>query len=66
MFIKEIVRRMGLARNTLRAALRAESPPRRYGRVSGGSMVDAFKPVIREWLQEHPRMSATVIALRVG
>ena len=43
--INEIVRRRGLARNTVRAALRSERPPL-YERKSKGSIVDAAVVVI--------------------
>ena len=60
MAIKAISRRLGLARNTVRAALAAEEPPR-YERVAGGSRVDALEPAIRALLAEFPQMPATVI-----
>lgn len=63
--IKEIVRRTGVARNTVRSALRSDEPPR-YRRASSGSIVDTVEPRIRELLAEHPRMPATVIAERIG
>jgi transposase len=63
--IKEIARRLGLSRNTVRAALRSEQPPR-YERTRRGSAVDVFEPAIRALLREHPRMPATVIAERIG
>lgn len=63
--IKTIARRLGLARNTVRAALASETPPR-YERVSAGSKVDAFEPRIRSLLTEFPDMPATVIAERIG
>lgn len=63
--IKEIVRRTGIARNTVRAALRAEGPPTRE-RGPRGSAVDEFEPAIRSVLAQFPRMPATVIAERVG
>jgi transposase len=63
--IKAITRRLGVSRNTVRAALRAEGPPR-YERVSPGSVVDAFEPRIRELLGEFPEMAASVIAERIG
>jgi len=63
--IKAIVRRTGMARNTVRDALRSDEPPR-YERTSTGSVVDAVEPQIRELLAEFPRMPATVIAERVG
>lgn len=63
--IKEIARRLGLARNTVRTALRAEGPPSRE-RGRRGSAVDAVEPAIRALLVEFPRMPATVIAERIG
>lgn len=63
--IKEISRRLGVARNTVREALRSDGPPQ-YSRAPKGSAVDEFEPKIRALLKEHPRMPATVIAERVG
>jgi transposase len=63
--IKEITRRLGLARNTVRAALRADAPPSRE-RGPRGSIVDAVEPQVRALLAEFPRMPATVIAERIG
>ncbi|SBT40359.1 IS21 family transposase [Micromonospora narathiwatensis] len=63
--IKEIARRLGLARNTVRSALRAEAPPSRE-RGPRGSLVDEVEPQIRALLAEFPRMPATVIAERIG
>jgi len=63
--IKAIARRLKLARNTVRDALRSEVPPR-YERASRGSAVDAVEPEIRELLGEFPTMPATVIGERIG
>ncbi len=63
--IREIARRLGLARNTVRDAVRSSTPPR-YERAPAGSAVDAVEPDIRRLLAAHPRMPATVIAERVG
>jgi hypothetical protein len=63
--IKEIARRLGVARNTVRSALMSDRPPR-YERVARGSVVDAFEPRIRILLGEWPRMPAPVIAERIG
>lgn len=63
--IKMIARTLGVSRNTVRAALAAEGPPR-YVRAPAGSAVDAFDPRIREQLQAVPTMPATVTAERVG
>jgi transposase len=63
--IKEIARRLGMARNTVREAVRACEPPR-YVRATRVSAVDAVEPAIRELLYANPRMPATVIAERIG
>ena len=63
--IKEIVRRLGVARNTVRAALSSDRPPA-YRRVSPGSVVDPFEPQIRALLRDWPRMPTPVIAQRIG
>jgi transposase len=63
--IKEICRRLGVARNTVRSALRSDAPPS-YQRERRGSIVDEVEPRIRELLDEFPRMPATVIAERIG
>ncbi|WP_141819030.1 IS21 family transposase [Humibacillus xanthopallidus] len=63
--IKVIARTLGVARNTVRAALAADGPPK-YARTPAGSAVDAFEALIREQLQAVPTMPATVIAERVG
>lgn len=60
--IKAIVRKLGVARNTVRAALASDEPPA-YRR---GSLVDAVEPEIRKWLREDAKMPATVIAERIG
>ncbi|MEV6244578.1 IS21 family transposase [Lentzea sp. NPDC051838] len=63
--IKEIARRLGIARNTVRAALRSDGPPQ-YKRISRGCVADAFEPQIRALLAEWPRMPGPVIAQRIG
>ena len=63
--IKEISRRLGVGRNTVRSAVRSEEPPS-YQRAAGGSTVDKHEPRIRDLLAEFPRMPATVIAERIG
>lgn len=65
MGVKAIARRMGVSRNTVRAALRAVDPPR-YTRSSPGSIVDAVEGEVRALLREMPEMPATVIAERIG
>ena len=63
--VKAIARRLGLARNTVRAALAADEPPK-YERAPVGSRVDGFESAIRALLTEFPDMPATVIAERIG
>jgi transposase len=63
--IKLIARTLGISRNTVRAALASEGPPK-YVRKPVGSAVDAFEDAIRAQLKDVPTMPATVIAERVG
>jgi transposase len=63
--IKMIARVLWVSRNTVRAALASDGPPR-YVRRPAGSIVDAVEPRIRELLAAFPTMPATVIAERVG
>jgi transposase len=65
MSIKAIMRRLRVARNTVRSALRSDEPPR-CQRAGTGSLVDAVEPAIRALLGEFPAMPATVIAERIG
>ena len=63
--VKTIARTLGISRNTVRAAIASDGPPR-YERKPAGSAVDAFEDAIREQLSLVPTMPATVIAERVG
>ncbi|MFF3062827.1 sigma factor-like helix-turn-helix DNA-binding protein, partial [Streptomyces sp. NPDC057909] len=63
--IKEIAQRLGVARNTVRAALSSDRPPK-YERPARGSVVDRFEPQIRALLNKWPRMPGPVIAERIG
>ena len=65
MSISEVARVVGCSRNTVRAALASDAPPK-YQREPAGSIVDAVEPRIRELLQAYPAMPATVIAERIG
>lgn len=56
--IKEIARRTGLARNTVRAAVRSERPPA-YERGPRPSKLDPFKEEIERLLRADPRMPGT-------
>jgi transposase len=63
--IKVIARVLGVSRNTVRAAIASDGPPR-YERKPAGSIVDAAEPRIRELLAAYPTVPATVIAERIG
>ena len=63
--IKAIARRLGVARNTVRAALAAAEPPR-YQRPPKGSVMDELEPRICALLEQFPDMPATVIAERLA
>jgi transposase len=63
--VKTIARRLGIARNTVRDAVRSASPPA-YRRERRGSAVDAVDDEIRRLLPDTPDMPASVIAERVG
>ena len=53
--ISEIAREIGCSRNTVKAALASDGPPR-YERAPAVSRVDGFEPRIRELLQAFPAM----------
>jgi transposase len=63
--IKVIARVLGISKNTVKAALASDGPPK-YERTQRGSIVDEVEPRIRELLAAYPRMPATVIAERIG
>lgn len=63
--IKLIARTLKISRNTVRAALASDGPPK-YERKPAGSAVDGFEDVIRAQLTAVPTMPASVIAERVG
>jgi transposase len=54
--IKELARRTGLSRNTVRVALRSSEQPI-YRRAASGSMLDPFKDEIHRLLREEPRLT---------
>ncbi len=58
--IKELARRFGIDRNTVRRALRGDEPPV-YRRAPAGSTLDAFKPEIHRLLGE----DATITGQRI-
>jgi transposase len=53
--IKELARRTGLSRNTVRLALRSESPPR-YERTAAPGKLDPFKDEVHELLRRDPKL----------
>jgi transposase len=63
--IKQIARQLGISKNTVKAKLAADTPPK-YERAPVGSAVDEVEPRIRELLKDYPMMPATVIAERIG
>jgi transposase len=63
--IKQIARMKNVSRNTVRAALRSDGPPK-YVREPKGSVADGFEPRIRELLMAYPAMPASVIGERIG
>ena len=58
--VKAIARMLGISRNTVRAAIASDGPPK-YERKPAGSIVDAVEPRVRELLRAYPTMPATVI-----
>ena len=58
--IGELIKRTGLARNTIRRALRSEVPPA-YRRAPAGSKLDLFKDEIHRQLRKDPKMPGVVI-----
>jgi transposase len=53
--IKELVRRTGMSRNTIRAALRSTTAPK-YERASTSSKLDPFKDEIHRLLKDDPKL----------
>lgn len=60
-----IAKRLGIARNTVKAALASGDPPA-YTRARRPSAVDPYEPDIRALLKDCNTMPATVIAERIG
>jgi len=63
--VRQIARVMNVSRNTVRAALRSDGPPK-YQRARKGSVADEYEPRIRELLRAYPTMPASVIGERIG
>jgi transposase len=62
---RAIARQLGIARDTVAAALASDGPPK-YQREPVASAINAVEPRIRALLSTYPQMPATVIAERVG
>lgn len=60
---REIARRQGINRRTVKRLVEAEEPPR-YRREAVGSMLDPLEPVIRRSLAEYPEIKATATRAR--
>ena len=58
--IKELARRTGLSRNTVRAALRSDRPPS-YERAAAGSRLDPFKDEIHRLLKADSKLTGVRI-----
>jgi transposase len=54
--IKRLVRETGLSKNTIRRALRSETPPS-YRRASQRGILEEFKPEIHRLLKDDPRLT---------
>ena len=63
--ISEIARLMEISRNTVRAALASDRPPK-YERAPRPTLADGVEAQVRALLARWPRMPATVIAQRIG
>lgn len=59
--IKAIARRMGVSRNTVRAALRRDGPPERAPRGRPPSKLEPFKDYLVARLTEFPELSAVAL-----
>jgi transposase len=64
--MRSIAERLGISRNTVAKAVKAECPPKYQRAVQETSAIRAVEPRIRDLLKDNPRMPATVIAERVG
>ncbi len=54
--IKRLVRETGLSKNTIRGALRSETPPS-YRRASQAGILEEFKPEIHRLLRDDPKLT---------
>lgn len=61
----KIARRLGIARNTVAAAVASDGPPK-YERKAGPTSFTPYEARVRQLLADTPDMPATVLAERVG
>ncbi|WP_396654496.1 helix-turn-helix domain-containing protein [Microbacterium sp.] len=61
---RQVARELGIARDTVAAAVRSDRPPK-YERPPVQTSFSPFEARVRALLAEHPSMPATVIAERV-
>lgn len=62
---KQIAERLGISRTTLVKAVASSAPPK-YERTPAATSFSPFEARVRELLEQHPEMPATVLAERVG
>ena len=62
---REIARRLGMNRRTVARLARSEQPPR-YQRAPAGSQLDEFEPVLRQLVEQWPRIRAAGAAAAGG
>jgi transposase len=63
--VRELARRTGRERNTIRRALRSDDAPR-YVRGPGPSILDPFKDVIRRLVRDDPRLPGVRVHELIG
>jgi transposase len=63
--VRELARRTGRGRNTIRRALRSDDAPR-YVRGPGPSILDPFKDVIRRLVRDDPRLPGVRVHELIG
>jgi transposase len=62
---RQVARDLRIGRSTVERALASDRPPR-YERPAVPTSFTPFEPLVRQLLEAHPGMPATVIAERVG
>ncbi len=62
---REIARRLGISRDTVKNALESEEPPK-YERAPASTSFDPFRAQVMGVLRDYPQMPVTVLAQRIG